>query len=70
MPWLKTIGWFLFVMPPLCLFGFSIWMILEIMKDDDNIKAFIIICVAGWLIGLGILLLTYFTDFAALYGMS
>ena len=70
MSWLKTIGWFLVVVPPICLFGFSIWMIMEIMKDDDNIKAFVMICAAGWFIGLGILILLYFTDFANLAGFN
>ena len=68
MSWLKIIGWFLFIAPFLGFIGFSIWMILSVMEDDDNIKAFVAILVAAWFIGLAILLLTYFTDFASLAG--
>ncbi|MFA6131573.1 MAG: hypothetical protein WC702_00695 [Patescibacteria group bacterium] len=68
MSWLKIIGWFLFLAPFIGFIGFSIWMILSVMNDDDNIKAFVSILVISWVIGLAILLLSYFTNFASLAG--
>ncbi|HBR80350.1 TPA: hypothetical protein DEA21_01710 [Candidatus Uhrbacteria bacterium] len=70
MSWLLSIGWFLLIMPIFGFVGFSVWMILSIMKDDPNIKAFILILVAAWFVGLAILLLSYFTDFATLAGIA
>jgi len=68
MSWLKIIGWFLFIAPFVGFISFSIWMILSVMGDDENIKAFVTILVFSWFIGLAILLLTYFTNFAELAG--
>jgi len=66
MNWLKIIGWFFFIVPIFGLFGFSIWMIMEIMHDDDNVKAFVLIMIAAWVIGLVLLLLSYLTDISIL----
>lgn len=68
MSWLKIIGWFLFIAPFVGFIGFSVWMILSVMGEDDNIKAFVTILIFSWFIGLAILLLTYFTNFAELAG--
>lgn len=68
MTWLQIIGWFLFIIPIIGFIGFAVWMISSIMGDDDNIKAFVTILGASWIIGLIILLLTYFTDFISLAG--
>lgn len=67
MDWLKTIGWFLTVVPPICLLGFSFWMIKALMNDDDNVKTFVLVCLTGWFIGVGILILTYYTDLAKIF---
>lgn len=68
MTWLQIIGWFLFIVPIFGFIGFAIWMITSIMEDDPNIQAFVAILGASWIIGLVILILTYFTDFASLAG--
>jgi len=60
--WLKLIGWILFFLPILAFSGFSIWMIREAMNDDDNIGIFVGLMGVMWLVGAGILVLTYFTD--------
>lgn len=62
MNWLKILGWFLFIAPILTFVTFSVWMILSVMKDDSNIASFVSLVVVLWLIGLGILVLTYFFD--------
>jgi len=69
MNWLQVIGWFFVIVPVIGLLGFSVWMIISVMNDDDGIKAFVIILVAAWFVGLAILLLTYFTNFMALAGL-
>ncbi|MFH1089038.1 MAG: hypothetical protein V1716_01275 [Candidatus Uhrbacteria bacterium] len=66
MNWLKIIGWFFFIVPIFGLLGFSFWMIMEIMHDDDNVKAFVLIMIAAWVIGLVLLLLSYLTDISIL----
>ena len=63
---LKTIGWFLFILPIFGFIGFSFWMIKSIMADDSNVAAFVYILGAAWIIGLVMLILVYFTDFATL----
>lgn len=62
---LKIIGWLFFLFPFLGFAAFSIWMIRETMQDDENIIAFVYLLFVIWLIGAGILVLTYFTDFIA-----
>jgi len=69
MNWLKILGWFLFIMPLFGLFGFSFWMIMEVMKDDENVKAFILIMIAAWFIGFILLFLSYLTDISILAGI-
>ena len=63
MLWLKIIGWVFFVAPIIGFSTFSFWMIKEAMLDDDNIGAFVSLLSVIWIIGAGILVLLYFTDF-------
>lgn len=62
--WLKFIGWLLFSLPILAFTAFAVWMIKETMSDDDNIGVFVSIMLIMWLIGVGLLLFVYFSDFA------
>jgi hypothetical protein len=62
--WLKLIGWILFCLPILAFAGFSVWMIREAMNDDENIGIFVGLMGVVWIVGAGILVLTYFTDFS------
>ena len=59
---LKIVGWVFFLFPFLGYIAFSIWMIRETMQDDENIIAFVYLLFVIWLIGAGILGLTYFSD--------
>lgn len=62
--WLKLIGWAFVILPILAFLGFAAWMVVEVQKEDENVKAVVVVAAAAWFIGLGILFLTYFTDFA------
>ncbi len=64
MLWLKLIGWIMFFIPILAFSGFTIWMIRETMNDDENIGIFVALMAVIWVVGAGILILTYFTDFS------
>ncbi|MFH1253538.1 MAG: hypothetical protein V1664_04385 [Candidatus Uhrbacteria bacterium] len=70
MPWLKITGWALFILPLLGFAAFAAWMILEVVKEDPNIKAFITVLTIAWLIGIVMLVLAYFPDFMLLFGFS
>jgi O-antigen/teichoic acid export membrane protein len=70
MSWFKTIGWFLTIVPVLALFSFSLWMIKELMNDDENIKIFVSVCLVAWFVGVGMLVMTYFTDFAQWFNLA
>lgn len=70
MLWFKIAGWFLFIMPIIGFAGFSIWMILSVMKDDDNIKAFITVLSIAWIIGVVMLLFSYVPDLMILFGLA
>jgi hypothetical protein len=63
--WIKLIGWLLFFIPIVAFSGFSIWMIKEAMGDDENIGIFVGLMLVVWLVGAGLLVLTYVTGFAA-----
>ncbi len=63
MLWLKLIGWILFIIPILGFGGFTAFMIKETMPEDEHIAGFVMLMGALFLIGGGILVLTYFTDF-------
>jgi hypothetical protein len=68
MLWLKLIGWIMVLIPVLGFMGFSAWMIRSAMDDDENIVAFVGLMGVIFLVGIGILAVTYFTDLAATLG--
>ncbi len=39
---------------------------MEVMGQDDDVKAFVLIMIAAWVIGLVLLLLSYLTDISIL----
>lgn len=60
---LKILGWILLVVPLLGFTGFTFWMMKEAMKDDENLAAFIYIMIVLWVLGLGILGVTYLAEY-------
>ena len=57
--WITFIGWIFFIVPVLAFFVFSVWMISEAKKDDDQIGAFIGLLFLLWVIGIVLLAVSY-----------
>ncbi|MBI4598745.1 hypothetical protein HY734_00940 [Candidatus Uhrbacteria bacterium] len=60
--WMKIFGWFFFAVPLVAYVVFSIWMIKEATKDDENVGIFFNLMFVLWVIGAGILGLSYLVD--------
>ena len=57
--WITFIGWIFFIVPVLAFFVFSVWMISEAKKDDDQIGSFIGLLFLIWVIGIVLLAVSY-----------
>ncbi|HLD17878.1 MAG TPA: hypothetical protein VJB99_02265 [Patescibacteria group bacterium] len=61
--WITFIGWIFFIVPVLAFFVFSVWMISEAKKDDDQIGAFIGLLFLLWVIGIVLLAVSYLSRY-------
>ncbi|HLD17899.1 MAG TPA: hypothetical protein VJB99_02370 [Patescibacteria group bacterium] len=57
--WIAVVGWVFFTIPLLAFFVFSLWMISEARKDDDQIGSFIGLLFLIWVIGIVLLAVSY-----------
>jgi hypothetical protein len=60
---LKIFGWVFTVLPLISYLGISVWIIKEVINEDDTIKYFVSIMFMLFLVGIILLMVAYLSEY-------